>query len=40
MLGFFDAVVIEPVPFENEEEFEMIKAIGGGGQTFKLYLIM
>lgn len=36
MLGFFDAVVIEPVPFENEEEFEMIKAIGGGGINFQI----
>lgn len=36
MLGFFDAVVIEPVPFENEEEFEMIKAIGGGGTNFQI----
>ena len=36
MLGFFDAVVIEPVPFENEEEFEMIKAMGGGGTNFQI----
>jgi len=36
MLGFFDAVVIEPVPFENEEEFEMIKVIGGGGTNFQI----
>ena len=36
MLRFFDAVVIEPVPFENEEEFEMIKAIGGGGTNFQI----
>lgn len=36
MLGFFDAAVIEPVPFENEEEFEMIKAIGGGGTNFQI----
>ena len=36
MLGFFDAVVIEPVPIENEEEFEMIKAIGGGGTNFQI----
>lgn len=36
MLGFFDAAVIETVPFENEEEFEMIKAIGGGGTNFQI----
>ena len=36
MLGFFDAAVIEPVPFENEEEFEMIRAIGGGGTNFQI----
>lgn len=36
MLGFFDAAVIEPVPFENEEEFEMIKAMGGGGTNFQI----
>lgn len=36
MLGFFDAVVIKPVPFENEKEFEMIKAIGGGGTNFQI----
>ena len=36
MLGFFDAVVIEPVPFENEEEFDMITAIGGGGTNFQI----
>lgn len=36
MLGFFDAVVIKPVPFENEKEFEMIKAIGGWGTNFQI----
>ena len=24
-LGFFDAVVVEPIPFEDEEEFKIIK---------------
>ena len=33
-LGFFDAVVIEPVPFEDEDEFKVIKAAGGGGTSF------
>ncbi len=33
-LGFFDAVVIPPVPFENEEEFRVIRPKGGGGTDF------
>ena len=33
-LGFFDAEVIAPKPFESEEEFKVIKAKGGGGTDF------
>lgn len=33
-LGFFDAVVVEPVPFEDEEEFKIIRPKGGGGTSF------
>ena len=35
-LGFFDAVVIEPQPFESEEEFRIIEPIGGGGTSFRV----
>lgn len=33
-LGFFDAAIIEPVPFSNEEEFRVIRPAGGGGTDF------
>ena len=33
-LGFFDAQVVEPKPFSNEDEFKIIKAFGGGGTSF------
>ena len=33
-LGFFDAVVVEPIPFEDEEEFKIIRPKGGGGTNF------
>ena len=33
-LGFFDAAVIEPEPFETEEEFKVIRPKGGGGTSF------
>lgn len=33
-LGFFDAVVVEPIAFEDEEEFKIIRPIGGGGTSF------
>ena len=33
-LGFFDATVVEPVPFEDEEEFKIIRPKGGGGTSF------
>lgn len=35
-LGFFDAAVIEPQPFENEDEFRIIRAYGGGGTDFQI----
>lgn len=35
-LGFFDAAIIEPKPFENEEEFRIIKPAGGGGTDFQI----
>lgn len=35
-LGFFDAAIIQPAPFENEEEFEIIKPVGGGGTSFDI----
>ena len=35
-LGFFDAAVIEPQPFESEEEFRIIRAYGGGGTDFQI----
>ena len=33
-LGFFDAAVVEPKRFTSPEEFEIIKAYGGGGTDF------
>lgn len=35
-LGFFDAAIIEPKPFSNEEEFRIIKPAGGGGTDFQI----
>jgi predicted metal-dependent peptidase len=35
-LGFFDAQVVPPVPFESVEEFKLIKPKGGGGTSFKV----
>lgn len=35
-LGFFDAAIIEPQPFENEDEFRVIRAYGGGGTDFQI----
>lgn len=35
-LGFFDAAVIEPRPFGDEEEFLNIRAAGGGGTDFQI----
>lgn len=33
-LGFFDAAVIEPKPFTDENDFKLIKPKGGGGTSF------
>ena len=33
-LGFFDAIVTEPQPFEDEDEFKAIRIKGGGGTAF------
>ncbi|MBR6754369.1 MAG: hypothetical protein IKM22_00380 [Clostridia bacterium] len=35
-LGFFDAVVVEPIAFEDEEEFKIIRPKGGGGTSFDI----
>ncbi|MBE6727288.1 MAG: hypothetical protein E7562_01425 [Ruminococcaceae bacterium] len=35
-LGFFDAAVIKPQPFADENEFEIIKPFGGGGTNFHI----
>lgn len=35
-LGFFDAEVIKPEPFSDEDEFKIIKPIGGGGTSFHI----
>ncbi len=35
-LGFFDAMVVPPVPFENEDEFKIIRIMGGGGTDFEI----
>ena len=35
-LGFFDAAIVEPKPFTNEEEFRIIKPAGWGGTDFQI----
>ena len=35
-LGFFDAAIIEPIEFSNEEEFRVIRPVGGGGTDFQI----
>ena len=35
-LGFFDAAIIEPIPFESANELKLIKAAGGGGTDFMI----
>lgn len=35
-LGFFDASIVEPQPFKDEEEFKIIKPYGGGGTDFQI----
>ncbi len=35
-LGFFDAAIIKPQPFSDENEFKIIKPAGGGGIDFQI----
>ena len=35
-LGFFDAAVVPPVPFIDENEFKIIRPKGGGGTDFEV----
>ncbi len=35
-LGFFDAVVVEPLPFSSISELEIIRPYGGGGTRFDI----
>lgn len=35
-LGFFDAAIIKPKPFVNENEFKAIRPAGGGGTDFQI----
>ena len=35
-LGFFDAAIIKPQPFSDENEFKIIKPAGGGGTDFQI----
>lgn len=35
-LGFFDAAIIEPKPFMDENELRIIKPAGGGGTDFQI----
>lgn len=35
-LGFFDAAIIKPQPFSDENEFKIIKPAGGGGTDFQV----
>lgn len=35
-LGFFDATIVEPKPFEDEESFSIIRPKGGGGTSFDI----
>ena len=35
-LGFFDAAVVEPKPFTDEQSFRLIKPAGGGGTDFQI----
>jgi predicted metal-dependent peptidase len=35
-LGFFDAALIEPIPFEDVNELKRIEAAGGGGTDFQI----
>lgn len=35
-LGFFDAAIIKPIPFENVQELLSIRPAGGGGTDFQI----
>ncbi len=35
-LGFFDAAIIKPEPFSDEDEFRIIRPAGGGGTDFQI----
>ena len=35
-LGFFDAAIIKPQPFYDEESFKVIRPAGGGGTDFQI----
>ncbi len=35
-LGFFDAAIIKPQPFDDEESFRVIRPAGGGGTDFQI----
>lgn len=35
-LGFFDAAIIEPAPFADEDDFHHIRPVGGGGTDFQI----
>ncbi len=35
-LGFFDATVVPPIPFENAQELSVIRPKGGGGTRFDI----
>ena len=37
-LGFFDAMVVPPIPFTDEDEFKVIRPFGGGGTSFQCVL--
>ena len=37
-LGFFDAMVVPPIPFTDEEDFKIIRPFGGGGTSFQCVL--
>ena len=36
LLGFFDAVVVPPKPFSDEESLRIIRPYGGGGTSFDI----
>lgn len=35
-LGFFDAAIIEPAPFADEDDLRLIRPVGGGGTDFQI----